>query len=71
VADAPSNDAPFRLISDVEFGERAVVYSFTNLYGCVTLGASATVGAGAVVTRDIRARATVVGSPARVRSRGV
>jgi acetyltransferase-like isoleucine patch superfamily enzyme len=34
VADAPSNDAPFRLISDVEFGERAVVYSFTNLYGC-------------------------------------
>src|SRR5207237_4499310 len=25
---------PFRLISDVEFGEGVVVMSFTNLYGC-------------------------------------
>jgi acetyltransferase-like isoleucine patch superfamily enzyme len=34
VADAPSNDAPYRLISDVEFGTDVVVHSFTNLYGC-------------------------------------
>ena len=34
MADAPSNDAPHRLISDVEFGERVIVHSFTNLYGC-------------------------------------
>ena len=31
---APANDAPFRLIDDVEFGEGVVVFSFTNLYGC-------------------------------------
>jgi UDP-2-acetamido-3-amino-2,3-dideoxy-glucuronate N-acetyltransferase len=34
VADAPSNDAPHRLLADVEFGDDVVVYSFTNLYGC-------------------------------------
>jgi UDP-2-acetamido-3-amino-2,3-dideoxy-glucuronate N-acetyltransferase len=30
----PSNEAPFRLISNVEFGEDVLVHSFTNLYGC-------------------------------------
>ena len=34
IPDAPVNDAPFRLIADVEFGDGVVVYSFTNLYGC-------------------------------------
>jgi acetyltransferase-like isoleucine patch superfamily enzyme len=34
VADGPVNDAPYRLIRDVSFGEDVVVYSFTNLYGC-------------------------------------
>ena len=34
MASEPSNDAPHRLISDVSFGERVVVFSFTNLYGC-------------------------------------
>ena len=34
VADGPANDAPFRLIDDVEFGEGVVVHPFTNLYGC-------------------------------------
>src|SRR5881398_1767040 len=34
VADAPANDAPFRLIADVEFGDGVVVMPFTNLYGC-------------------------------------
>jgi UDP-2-acetamido-3-amino-2,3-dideoxy-glucuronate N-acetyltransferase len=34
VADAPANDAPHRLIADVDFGEDVVVQSFTNLYGC-------------------------------------
>jgi UDP-2-acetamido-3-amino-2,3-dideoxy-glucuronate N-acetyltransferase len=33
-ADGPVNDAPYRLIDDVEFGEGVVVRSFTNLYGC-------------------------------------
>jgi UDP-2-acetamido-3-amino-2,3-dideoxy-glucuronate N-acetyltransferase len=30
----PANEAPYRLIQDVNFGEDVVVYSFTNLYGC-------------------------------------
>ena len=34
MGDAPANDAPHRLIDDVEFGEGVVVYPFTNLYGC-------------------------------------
>src|ERR671925_625061 len=34
MADAPANDAPYRLIDDVEFGDNVVVYSFSNLYGC-------------------------------------
>ena len=34
MAVGPANDAPYRLIADVEFGEEVVVFSFTNLYGC-------------------------------------
>jgi acetyltransferase-like isoleucine patch superfamily enzyme len=34
VADGPVNDAPYRLIHEVEFGDNVVVYPFTNLYGC-------------------------------------
>jgi UDP-2-acetamido-3-amino-2,3-dideoxy-glucuronate N-acetyltransferase len=34
VTRAPSNDAPYRLIRDVEFGRGVVVHPFTNLYGC-------------------------------------
>jgi UDP-2-acetamido-3-amino-2,3-dideoxy-glucuronate N-acetyltransferase len=34
VPDSPANEAPYRLIRDVEFGEGVTVYSFTNLYGC-------------------------------------
>jgi len=43
VADAPANDAPYRLIADVEFGENVVVYPFTNLYGC-TIGDNTRIG---------------------------
>jgi UDP-2-acetamido-3-amino-2,3-dideoxy-glucuronate N-acetyltransferase len=34
MADGPANNAPFRLIDNVTFGERVIVRSFTNLYGC-------------------------------------
>ena len=34
MAEGPVNDAPYRLIDDVEFGENVVVQAFTNLYGC-------------------------------------
>ncbi len=41
--DRPANDAPYRLISDVEFGEGVVVHAFANLYGC-RIGKETTVG---------------------------
>ena len=34
MADGPVNDAPYRLITGVEFGANVVVQAFTNLYGC-------------------------------------
>ena len=34
VADRPANEAPYRLLNDVEFGRGVVVHPFTNLYGC-------------------------------------
>jgi UDP-2-acetamido-3-amino-2,3-dideoxy-glucuronate N-acetyltransferase len=34
LADGPANEAPYRLIRDVEFGEGVIVHPFTNLYGC-------------------------------------
>jgi UDP-2-acetamido-3-amino-2,3-dideoxy-glucuronate N-acetyltransferase len=43
VADGPANDAPYRLIDDVTFGEDVIVQSFVNLYGC-TVGERTRVG---------------------------
>jgi acetyltransferase-like isoleucine patch superfamily enzyme len=43
VADQPANDAPFRLIQDVTFGEGVMVFSFVNLYGC-QIGAGSRIG---------------------------
>jgi UDP-2-acetamido-3-amino-2,3-dideoxy-glucuronate N-acetyltransferase len=34
LAAEPANDAPYRLIADVEFGVNVLVQAFTNLYGC-------------------------------------
>jgi UDP-2-acetamido-3-amino-2,3-dideoxy-glucuronate N-acetyltransferase len=34
VTHEPLNDAPYRRISDVEFGRNVVVHAYTNLYGC-------------------------------------
>jgi UDP-2-acetamido-3-amino-2,3-dideoxy-glucuronate N-acetyltransferase len=31
---SPANDAPYRMLRDVEFGQGVRVFSFTNLYGC-------------------------------------
>jgi UDP-2-acetamido-3-amino-2,3-dideoxy-glucuronate N-acetyltransferase len=52
--DRPANDAPHRLITDVEFGEDVTVWSFTNLYGCrigdhTRIGAFVEIQAGAAV----------------------
>jgi acetyltransferase-like isoleucine patch superfamily enzyme len=40
---SPENDAPYRLLDDVEFGAGAMVFSFANLYGC-TVGADSRIG---------------------------
>ena len=53
MAPEPSNDAPYRLISDVAFGDRVVVYSFTNLYGC-EIGDDTRVGPYVEVQRGAR-----------------
>lgn len=43
MANSPVNDAPYRLIEDVEFGADVVVHPFTNLYGC-RIGAGTQIG---------------------------
>ena len=34
MAEKPTNEAAYRLIDDVQFGNGVLVYSFCNLYGC-------------------------------------
>ena len=53
MTDAPSNDAPYRMINDVEFGVDAVVYSFTNLYGC-SIGDRTRIGTFVEIQRGAR-----------------
>jgi UDP-2-acetamido-3-amino-2,3-dideoxy-glucuronate N-acetyltransferase len=59
VADAPANDAPYRLIDGVTFGDDVVVQAFANLYGC-TIGDRSRIGpfvevqCGAVIGADCK-----------------
>jgi UDP-2-acetamido-3-amino-2,3-dideoxy-glucuronate N-acetyltransferase len=62
MADAPANDAPYRLIDDVVFGEGVSVYSFTNLYGC-RIGDHTRVGTFVEIQRDV-----VVGAFCKIQS---
>jgi UDP-2-acetamido-3-amino-2,3-dideoxy-glucuronate N-acetyltransferase len=43
MADGPANDAPYRLLDGVSFGDDVKVGPFTNLYGC-TIGAGTRIG---------------------------
>jgi UDP-2-acetamido-3-amino-2,3-dideoxy-glucuronate N-acetyltransferase len=47
---APVNEAPYRLLDDVELGEGVAIYSFTNLYGC-RVGAGTRIGTFVEVQR--------------------
>ena len=52
----PDNDAPYRLIDNVFFGERVIVQPFTNLYGCrigddTRIGPFVEIQSGAIVGR--------------------
>ena len=60
--DAPANDAPHRLIDDVEFGEGVVVQAFTNLYGC-RIGDETRVGPFVEIQRG-----AVVGARCKIQS---
>jgi acetyltransferase-like isoleucine patch superfamily enzyme len=53
MADGPANDAPYRLIDDVTFGDGVIVASFTNLYGC-ELGDETRVGPFVEIQRGVR-----------------
>jgi UDP-2-acetamido-3-amino-2,3-dideoxy-glucuronate N-acetyltransferase len=50
---SPANDAPYRLIEDVTFGENVVVYSFANLYGC-QIGDNTRVGPFVEIQQGVR-----------------
>jgi acetyltransferase-like isoleucine patch superfamily enzyme len=52
VAPGPSNDAAFRLLDDVAFGEDVVVHSFTNLYGCA-IGDATRIGPFVEIQRGV------------------
>jgi acetyltransferase-like isoleucine patch superfamily enzyme len=58
----PSNEAPYRLISDVTFGEGVVVHGFTNLYGC-RIGARTRIGPFVEIQRG-----ATIGSDCKIQS---
>lgn len=62
MAAEPVNEAPYRLIDDVEFGQDVTVYSFVNLYGC-SIGDGTAVGPFVEIQRDV-----TVGARCRVQS---
>ena len=62
MADAPANDAPFRLLDDVRLGSGVVVSSFVNLYGCA-VGDDTRVGPFVEIQRDV-----VVGANCKIQS---
>jgi acetyltransferase-like isoleucine patch superfamily enzyme len=52
VADGPANEAPFRLIRDVSFGNDVVVQGFVNLYGC-RIGDESRIGPFVEIQSDV------------------
>jgi UDP-2-acetamido-3-amino-2,3-dideoxy-glucuronate N-acetyltransferase len=50
MADKPANEAPFRVINDVDFGDDVTVWSFSNLYGC-RIGSRSRIGSFVEVQR--------------------
>lgn len=60
--DSPANDAPYRVLNDVAFGEGAIVHSFANLYGC-RIGAGSRIGTFVEVQRGVE-----IGAACKVQS---
>ncbi len=62
MADQPANDAPQRLIADVEFGAGVRVQAFVNLYGC-RIGDGSHIGPYVEVQRGVE-----IGAACKVQS---
>ena len=62
MAGEPVNDAPFRLIEDVELGDNVTVWSFTNLYGC-RIGDNTRIGSFVEIQRG-----AVIGAACKISS---
>jgi UDP-2-acetamido-3-amino-2,3-dideoxy-glucuronate N-acetyltransferase len=62
MSSGPSNDAPYRLIDDVEFGRGVIVSAFTNLYGC-RIGDETRIGPFVEVQRGV-----VIGARCKIQS---
>jgi UDP-2-acetamido-3-amino-2,3-dideoxy-glucuronate N-acetyltransferase len=62
MADQPANDAPYRLLDAVTFGEEVQVAPFTNLYGC-SIGSETRVGPFVEIQRGSK-----VGSRCKIQS---
>jgi UDP-2-acetamido-3-amino-2,3-dideoxy-glucuronate N-acetyltransferase len=60
--DRPANDAPHRLIHDVEFGAGVTAYSFVNLYGC-RIGDDSRIGTFVEIQRG-----AVIGARCKIQS---
>jgi acetyltransferase-like isoleucine patch superfamily enzyme len=58
----PGNEAPYRLIDDVDFGHDVVVSPFTNLYGC-RIGDETRVGPFVEIQRGV-----VIGARCKIQS---
>jgi UDP-2-acetamido-3-amino-2,3-dideoxy-glucuronate N-acetyltransferase len=58
----PLNNAPYRLIDDVDFGDKVIVSSFTNLYGC-RIGDETRIGPFVEIQRD-----AVIGARCKIQS---
>jgi UDP-2-acetamido-3-amino-2,3-dideoxy-glucuronate N-acetyltransferase len=52
VAPEPANDAPYRIMRDVELGERVRVFSFVNIYGC-RIGDDTVIGPFVEIQSDV------------------
>jgi UDP-2-acetamido-3-amino-2,3-dideoxy-glucuronate N-acetyltransferase len=62
VAEAPVNEAPYRLIDGVDFGREVVVQPFANLYGC-RIGDETRVGPFVEIQRGV-----VIGKRCKIQS---
>jgi UDP-2-acetamido-3-amino-2,3-dideoxy-glucuronate N-acetyltransferase len=58
----PANEAPHRLLVEVEMGEDVVIHAFTNLYGC-RIGAGTRIGTFVEIQRG-----AVIGKGCKIQS---